>query len=145
MFFDDYWRIQLRIATDLARKAHKGQLYGDKDYFEAHVLLVYRRVVSDGKASPMHAVAAMLHDVLEDTEYTVAKLAAEGVDPGVISVVHDLTKPEGADYMEYVSNLLCKAPIAVRVKWHDMCQNYSVGFREKYVKPIELYVFSGML
>lgn len=140
MYLDDYWNEQAAIATEIALEAHEGQKYGDKDYFEAHVALVAKRVYDDPLASPPQYIAALLHDVLEDSDMQVADLAARSIDIRVIKIVMALTKNEAdSDYLVYVSELLGFRE-AARVKYHDMAQNYSCGKRTKYILPIAMYV-----
>jgi len=49
--------------------------------------------------------AAILHDVLEDTDWTIEDLAGSGVDSAVCEVVDVLTRRSGETYMEYVGRI----------------------------------------
>ena len=83
-------------AKMLAGKAHKGQMrkYSGMPYI-VHPIEVATIVQSVDHTDEMIA-AALLHDVVEDTEYTVADISKE-VSPKVAELVEGLTdvsKPE---------------------------------------------------
>ena len=65
--------------------------------------------------------AALLHDVLEDTDYTLADLAALFAD-SVLSALVLLTHDETVDYMDYVRAIKAN-PIARAVKLADLKHN----------------------
>lgn len=132
MTSEEYWAAQEELCFQIAEEAHKGQKYGDKPYFEAHVLPVANRVAGDPSLDSVHVCVALLHDVLEDTALNVADLAARGVDPNVIVGTIAITKPKEADYFKFLRSMV-NSPVAFHVKYHDMAQNYSVGRREKYL------------
>ncbi len=66
--------------------------------------------------------AALLHDVVEDTDLTLADLRREGIPEAVLAALALLTHPEGAPYLAYVARLR-KDPIARRVKLADLAHN----------------------
>lgn len=94
----------IRRAADVARHAHQGQMYGDQTYFSAHILPVVK-LVEQRSADPLNWVVAYLHDVVEDSEITVAELTAEfGTEVG--AAVDALTKrPEDGTYTQYILRL----------------------------------------
>ena len=53
--------------------------------------------------------AAVLHDMLEDTEWTIDDLARSGVDPLECAVIDVLTRRSNETYMDYVRRI-CDAP-----------------------------------
>jgi (p)ppGpp synthase/HD superfamily hydrolase len=66
-----------RGARLIAKLAHKGQKYGNDDYYEAHVRPLVEMVrVAGGNVHAIHA--AYLHDVVEDTEATLDDLIDAG-------------------------------------------------------------------
>ena len=67
-------------------------------------------------------VAALLHDVVEDTEYTFDDLREMGFSENVISALMLLTHDPATDYMEYVAEIK-KNPIAKAVKLADLRHN----------------------
>ena len=120
----DYWVAQLDTAKSIAVKAHAGQKYGEKDYFSTHVVAVVKRVKEDPHLEDAHVCIAYLHDVLEDSEYTAADLAVEGVDKRVILGVLGMTKPEGQEYLSYIYQMKEESPDAFRDKYKKAIENW---------------------
>jgi hypothetical protein len=90
--------------------------------------------------------AAVLHDVVEDTEWTIADLRMSGVDPAVCEAVEILTRRSGETYMDYVRRI-CDAPglageTARLVKVADLTVDFaradSDALRERYERSIPL-------
>lgn len=65
---------------------------------------------------------ALLHDVVEDTEFTFDDLREMGFPKDVMEALYLLTRPEAMDYMEYVCRLKDN-PIARKVKLADLAHN----------------------
>ena len=93
-------------------------------------------------------VAALLHDVVEDTDYTFEDLEKLGFGGEIIAALRLLTHDDDTPYMEYVAALKSN-PIARAVKLADLKHNSdttrldSMDDRmrarfEKYKKAIEL-------
>ncbi|MCF2526399.1 HD domain-containing protein [Yinghuangia soli] len=131
-------------AVALARSAHAGQLdKGGKPYI-AHPLRVMRAV--EGLWEQM---AAVLHDVIEDTDVTAADLRRAGCPEPVVAAVVALSKlprePLAASMARAAAD-----PIALVVKRADIEDNRSearlgqldeetqVRLRAKYTRSIEL-------
>lgn len=70
--------------------------------------------------------AALLHDVVEDTNMDFADLEAEGFPKSVVDALKLLTHDEKTDYMDYVKALSGNR-IAARVKLADLRHNSTVG------------------
>ena len=88
------------IALAIARKAHAGQV--DKagvDYIQ-HPLYVASQVKTEQEKA-----IALLHDVLEDSDITVADLLAYGLSNKVVTAVQTLTKKKGQSYQEYLEKV----------------------------------------
>ena len=66
--------------------------------------------------------AALLHDVVEDTHYTLQDLEEMGFDPRVIKALSLLTHHPDVPYMDYVA-AAAKDPIARAVKLADLRHN----------------------
>lgn len=67
-------------------------------------------------------VVALLHDVVEDTDYTIDDLRAMGFPEPVTDALTLLTHAEGVPYMEYVATIKSN-PIAAAVKLADLRHN----------------------
>ena len=67
-------------------------------------------------------VVALLHDVVEDSEYTLDDLKKMGFGDRVISAIELMTHDDGVSYMEYVE-AISSNPIARAVKLADLRHN----------------------
>ena len=93
-------------------------------------------------------VCALLHDVVEDTEYTLEDLATMGFPPEVIEVLGLLTHAPDVPYMDYVRAIKTNE-VARRVKLADLAHNsdlsrldevdeYALKRNEKYKEAREI-------
>lgn len=109
----------LEVAVELACRAHRGQRYPSPDG-EPYILHLLRVMLAvDGFRVQ---AAAVLHDVLEDTELTVEDLVAAGLAIDVVNAVIALTRRPGQSYERYVEQVACDA-IAREVKLADLADN----------------------
>ncbi len=109
----------LEHAILRALTAHAGQRYpapGSEPYI-LHPLRVMGAV--EGANAQ---IAAVLHDVIEDTEVTLAELEGAGYPDAVVHAVDCLTQREGETYAEYIERLSTD-PIATVVKVADLRDN----------------------
>ncbi len=67
-------------------------------------------------------VTALLHDVVEDTDYTFDDLKNMGYPQEVIEALTYLTHEPGVTYQDYVKNIK-NNPIAIKVKLADLKHN----------------------
>lgn len=67
-------------------------------------------------------IVALLHDIVEDTEYTFEDLKAIGFDDEIIDALKLMTHDETVSYMEYVTAIKSN-PIATAVKLADLEHN----------------------
>lgn len=106
-------------AIQLARRAHEGQLdLGGRPYI-GHPLRVMGRV-----AGEYERMAAVLHDVVEDTEVTLAELAGLGCPAPVLAAIDAVTKRADEPAERYLARVAAN-PIAVTVKHADIADNLS--------------------
>lgn len=108
-------------AILLALAAHRGQVYPSmppEPYF-LHPLRVMARLHSE---SETERIAAILHDVVEDTSTTLADLVRMGYGTDVIQAVDCLTHRIGETYEAYIDRLV-RNPIARTVKLADLADN----------------------
>lgn len=66
--------------------------------------------------------AALLHDVVENTDYTFDALEAMGFTADIIDVLKLLTRDKGTEYMDYIAALKHN-PAAGKVKLADLRHN----------------------
>ncbi|MBQ2364047.1 MAG: bifunctional (p)ppGpp synthetase/guanosine-3',5'-bis(diphosphate) 3'-pyrophosphohydrolase [Alistipes sp.] len=116
---EDDWQFVKR-AYFLAKEAHKGVRRRSGEPYIIHpieVALIAVREIGLGKKS---VVAALLHDVVEDTEYTVEDIARI-FTPKIASMVDGLTKmagvsnAESSEQAEYFRKVLLTLSDDVRV------------------------------
>src|ERR687889_661940 len=107
-------------AVSIAAQAHKGQ----KDKANAPYLLHPLRMMlrMDSEAAMM---AAVLHDVVEDTDWTLERLRGEGFSAEVLDAVDCLTHRDGESYQEFVKRVRTN-PIARQVKIADLEDNMNI-------------------
>ena len=67
-------------------------------------------------------VTALLHDVVEDSAYTLRDLEAMGFAPEVLEALSLLTHEENFPYMDYIAAIK-QNPIARAVKLADLAHN----------------------
>lgn len=68
--------------------------------------------------------AALLHDVVEDTNLTLEDLAQAGFSPEVLEVVDLLTHDPAVSYMDYIQRIVhSQNPIAKKIKLADLKHN----------------------
>ncbi len=110
----------------LATRAHAGQVDKTGELYIGHLTRTAAHLVRlFPGATRAEIKAAILHDVLEDTSTTESDLAAAGIEPEVVGMVRDLTRPAGAtDYKDWIRWLTNNASTgALRVKLADNTDN----------------------
>ncbi|OAA25016.1 HD domain-containing protein [Frankia sp. EI5c] len=116
----------LADAVALATRAHTGQLDKAGEEYIGHPLRVMEtagRSAGPAGVDPTHArMAAILHDVVEDTELTVEDLAAAGYPPAVVAAVDALSHRVDESVESYLARVAAD-PIAVVVKRADIQDN----------------------
>ena len=121
----------LQDAIRLALDAHRGH----KDRYGAAYILHPLRMMNRLTAEP-DRVAAVLHDVVEDSATTLDDLRKLGYGDEIIAAVDCLTKQRGEHYDTYIER--CKSnAIARRVKLADLEDNLDLR-RLGEVKPQDL-------
>ncbi|MCB9235242.1 MAG: phosphohydrolase [Bacteroidia bacterium] len=111
---------QLENAIRIAAEAHAHQTDKYGQPYITHVL----RVGMAGK-NLEEKIVGVLHDLLEDTPWTADDLRNEGFAENLIEAILTLTKPHGADYMEYVAKAAAN-PLAKAVKMNDLQDNLNL-------------------
>ncbi len=111
----------LERAIEIAARAHAGQVQHDGSPYILHPLEVMMQVKSlEAK------MAAVLHDVIEDTAVTMEDLRKEGFSEKVLATVDLLTRKEGQDYLDYLKPIRQNA-MALEIKLADL--NHNIDLR----------------
>ena len=104
-------------AMRLCYAAHHGQFDKSGVPYVFHPYHVAEQMDSENTV-----IAALLHDVVEDTETTLDDLKRMGFDKEVIAAISLLTHQDGVPYLDYVAEI-AKNPIARAVKLADLRHN----------------------
>ena len=129
----------LERAIEIATEAHKGQFdKSGKDYI-GHPL----RVMEMGKTEE-EKIVGVLHDVVEDSDWTFERLAAEGFSEVIIAALRCITKTsENENYDDFIERVK-KNPIAVAVKINDLTDNMDIRrlpyLSDKDIKRLKKYL-----
>ena len=133
----------LERAIAIAATAHAGQMNKDGGPYILHPV----RVMMRGD-SPEAQMAGILHDVVEDTDWTLERLREEGFPETVLEAVDALTHREGEEYFDYVARAGANA-VARRVKLADLEDNMNVmrlaEVRDKDLERVRKYHKAWML
>jgi hypothetical protein len=70
-------------------------------------------------------IAAVLHDVVEDTDWTIDRLRREGFSETVLAAIDCLTRRDGETYEEFIERAAVN-PVARRVKLADLEDNMDI-------------------
>ena len=126
-------------AIEIAVAAHKGQ----KDKSGAEYILQPLRVMVRGK-SEIEKICGVLHDVVEDSEWTFEMLKNEGFSDEVIAVLRCVTKESEKEDYDVFINRIAQNPIAVEVKINDLLDNMDITrlkeLNEEDVKRLNKYL-----
>ena len=129
----------LQRAIEIATEAHKGQFDKAGNEYIGHPL----RVMEMGKTED-EKIVGMLHDVIEDTDWTFEALEAEGFSKEVIDALRCVTKvSEKENYDDFIDRVR-KNPLAVAVKINDLTDNMDIRrlpyLSDKDVKRLKKYL-----
>lgn len=111
----------LERAIEIAAAAHVGQIDKAGQPYILHPLRVMLRVSSE-----YERMAAVLHDVVEDTHITIDQLIQEGFPAPVIAAVQALTKLPGESRLQAAGRAALD-PIAKVVKLADNAENMDLS------------------
>ena len=104
-------------AMKLAYEAHQGQTDKNGMPYIFHPVHLAEQMTDENTT-----VCALLHDVVEDTPYTLPDLRAMGFPPEVIDALTLLTHDKSVPYMDYVRKIKTNH-IASAVKLADLRHN----------------------
>ena len=128
----------LEKAIGIAVSAHRGQ----KDRYGAPYILHPLRVMQR-LSTPDQQIVGVLHDVVEDTDWTFERLAEEGFPESLLEALKAVTKKKGEDYDDFVKRSAAN-PVARRVKLADLEDNMDLRrtgeVTEKDLPRLQKYV-----
>jgi hypothetical protein len=87
-------------------------------------------------------IVAVLHDLIEDTDWTSEMLLDEGFERPTVEMIKMMTHGEGEPYDDYIARVALNK-ITRRVKMGDLKDNSNIhrmkGLRDKDFKRLEKY------
>ena len=129
----------LARAIDIASKEFVNKQDKSGVPYILHCLWVMDRVRHLGEE---HMIAAVLHDLLEDTDWTVKQLLDEGFQISTVLAIDLLTHTDGDSYDEYIANI-SNHSMAREIKLRDLEHNSKItrlkGLRKKDIDRIYKY------
>ncbi|MGH9942740.1 MAG: HD domain-containing protein [Pyrinomonadaceae bacterium] len=111
---------KLEAAILLAVQAHQGQTDKAGQPYILHPLRMMTKMKTEAEM-----MAAVLHDVVEDTDWSLGRLREQGFPDEVLAAVECLTRGEGESYAAFIERVKTNR-IATRVKLADLEDNMDV-------------------
>ena len=133
------------LAVSVAAQAFEdGRRNQTRELYLTHALDVAQALGPEARASELSA--AVLHDVLEDSDWTVDDLAASGVQATVIDAVETLTRRPEEQHEEFVARICATSGdvgvVAQRVKLADLTVNIAMAHssqeRERFAQSLPI-------
>ena len=110
----------LEGAIEIAVTAHKEQIDKAGKPYILHPLRLMLKMQSENEM-----IAAVLHDVVEDTDWTIEQLEVEGFNEEVIIALRLLTHDKKVPYKKYIEAIKTNK-IALKVKLADLEDNLDI-------------------
>ena len=111
----------LERAVEIAARAHAGQIDKAGKPYIFHPLRLMFAV-----KTPAEQIAAVLHDVVEDSTITLEDLTAAGFAQEILDAIQALTKRKGEDRLS-AAQRAADDPIARNVKLADVTDNMNLS------------------
>lgn len=110
----------IETSLTIALRAYAGKFDKAGREYILHPLRVMAKMKTDQEMS-----AALLHDVLEDSEITAEQLRVEGIPAEIVEAVQYLSKHENEEYQDFIARTK-KNRLAAKVKLTDIEDNMDV-------------------
>ena len=110
----------LARAIAIAAVAHERQLDKAGAPYMLHPIRMMMRANTDDER-----IVAILHDVVEDSEWTLDELAADGFPPHILAGIDGMTNRDGESYEAFIERA-GRNPISARVKLLDLEDNMTI-------------------
>ena len=132
-----------KMALKLCFEAHKEQVDKSGMPYVFHPFHLAEQMNTEETT-----IVALLHDLVEDTDYTIEDLVDMGFDKSITDAIALMTHDDNVEYMDYV-RMIKENPIAKAVKLADLKHNSDLTRldtidekalirREKYLKAIAI-------
>ena len=110
----------LHKAIIIACEAHQGQSSINGEPYILHPLRLLIKAKSNEER-----IIAILHDVIEKTNISLADLKNKGFDQNIISSIDSLSRRRSESYFEYIERLM-QNKISVKIKLLDLADNIKI-------------------
>lgn len=117
--------MDLEHALEIAATAHRGQTNKAGEPFILHPLRVMLAC-----SGPDERIVAVLHDVVEKSDWTLDALREEGLEEQLVAAVDAMTRRENETYSGFVDRAAAH-PISRPVKIADLRDNLAMTQSEK--------------
>ena len=107
-------------AARIAAQAHESQTDKAGESYVLHPMRMALRCRTDAER-----IVALLHDVVEDSPWTLDQLAGEGFPPEILAGVDGMTHREGESYEAFV-DCAAQNPLSAHVKRLDLEDNVNM-------------------
>lgn len=126
------------IYTELTKRAMKIMVEAHKDQLDHSGLpyMLHPYHVAEQMDDEDSTVVALLHDVVEDTDYSLKRLKEYGFTEEQITALELLTHDLSIPYEEYIKKV-AENPLAAKVKLKDLEHNMDLSRLNK-VRPVDL-------
>jgi (p)ppGpp synthase/HD superfamily hydrolase len=108
-------------AISIAAQAHEGQRDKAGAPYILHPLRVMMKMTSEAEC-----ITAVLHDVIEDTGWTMERLHQEGFHGEILDALECLTRQDGEEYEKFIERVK-RNPLSVKMKIADLEDNLDVS------------------
>lgn len=112
---------QLKLAIEIAISAHDGQF----DKFNGRPYIEHPFRVMFAGHTLQEKIVGVLHDVVEDTDWTPNELKEKGFSQEIVEAVDAISKRDNEAYDDYMLRVI-NNPIAIRVKMNDLSDNMDI-------------------
>lgn len=132
------------IYTELTKKALKLCFEAHKDQVDKSGLPYVHHPfhLAEQMETEDTVIVALLHDVVEDTEYTLDDIRAMGFPERIVEALSYMTHDDAVPYLDYVAKIK-ENPIATAVKLADLKHNSDLSrldvVDEKALERVEKY------
>ena len=120
-----------KLALKLCFEAHKDQIDKSGMPYVFHPFHLAEQMADENTT-----IVALLHDVVEDTEYTLDDLRKIGFNEDVLSAISLMTHADDVPYMEYVAQIKTNL-IAKAVKLADLKHNSDMSRLDRITQKDE--------
>ena len=126
-----------KMAMKICYEAHKNQVDKNGIPYIFHPVHLAEQMTTEDEIC-----VALLHDVVEDSGYTLEDLKMAGFNESILAALRLLTHGDNVPYMDYIAAIK-NNPLATKIKLADLSHNSDLArldkVTEKDLKRVEKY------